>query len=224
MGNRAECKPSQVNTLLETVKAEIRAGGNGKANANQGIPVLYQNGFTYTDTPQAMQAFEAIKNGQSVFLTGVCGSGKTALAIALMNSWFANSMQATEDGDILPFKGVPRFITTQELLLKIKQSWHEKENLRGESEASILDKFSSPPLITLDDIGAEKPSEWARGVLVLLIDRRYRDAKQTIFTSNLGLQELSEKIDDRISSRICEMAIVIDMGKKDWRVYGKRNN
>ena len=203
--------------LLETVKAEIRAGKNNRANSNQGIPMRYQNDFTYTDTSQAQQAFAAIKNGQSVFLTGVCGSGKTALAVALMNDWFAGSM-GIWDGDILPLKGIPKFITTQELLLMIKQSWHEKENLRGESEAGIIDKYSNPPLITLDDIGAEKPSDWARGVLVLLIDRRYRDARQTIFTSNLNLQELSNQIDDRISSRICEMAVVIDMGKKDWRL------
>ena len=39
--------------------------------------------YNFPNTPQKRQA--------SVFLYGACGSGKTSLAVALMNQWFADS-------------------------------------------------------------------------------------------------------------------------------------
>ncbi len=88
----------------------------------------------------------------------------------------------------------------------------------AESEKDLLDRYAQTPLLVLDDLGAEKISDWSRQTFYLLIDRRYREIKQTIITSNLTHDQLAGQLDDRIASRICEMGVVIDTGKKDWRV------
>jgi len=50
-------------------------------------------------------------------------------------------------------------------------------------------------------VHAEKTTEWALQTLFVIIDRRYRNMVKTIITSNLSLNEISEKIGDRIASR-----------------------
>jgi DNA replication protein DnaC len=72
--------------------------------------------------------------------------------------------------------------------------------------------------LVIDDLGAEKSSEWAREILYLIIDKRYSDLLPTIITSNLSPKELAEKLDDRLVSRLMEDAIVIKIDGKDHRV------
>lgn len=184
-----------------------------------GIPERYK-GKSLPTTKQALRASQEFKKGNSLFLTGLTGSGKTHLALALMNEWFAESMIDSDRGPF-PSKGYPMFLPAVELMLEIKSSWREEENARAESEKMIMDKYARKPLLVIDDLGAEKISEWSRVVIYLLIDRRYRDCKQTIITSNLSIEELGSQLDSRIASRISEMGSVLEMEKKDYRVARK---
>ncbi len=194
----------------------LRSGRSTLANHKLRIPVRY-HGKTILKDKQHQDGLRALQGGQSLYLTGKPGSGKTHLAIALMGEWFADNFKAVE-GQGAPSKGYPLFIPAVELLLEIKASWSDRDDHRTESEKEILDKYSRVPLLVIDDLGAEKISEWSRQVLYLLIDRRYRDMKQTIITSNLTQGELAEQLDDRVASRISEMGIVLDLGSKDHRV------
>ena len=180
-----------------------------------GIPERYK-GKSLPSTQQGQRALVEVKKGNSLFLTGIPGSGKTHLAVALLNEWFAESMIDSEKG---PFssKGQPVFLPAVELLLEIKESWRAEESAQADSEKMILDKYSRKPLLVIDDLGAEKVSEWSRQVAYLLIDRRYRDCKQTIITSNLSIQALAGQLDARIASRISEMGSIIEMQNKDYR-------
>ena len=206
----------ELESQLQKIKAKIRSGESRKAVEVMNIPKRYR-GKTLLDNPIHKKAAEHILLCKSLFLTGTAGTGKTHLALALMSEWLAESF-IIEDGSIYPTKGKPFFLPATELLLEIKQSWSEREGGRIASEKDILDKYTKVPLLVIDDLGAEKTSEWSRQVLYLLIDRRYRDMSQTIITSNLTHQELAEQLDDRIASRVCEMGVVIDMGKTDHRL------
>lgn len=86
------------------------------------------------------------------------------------------------------------------------------------SEKDVLDRYSKTPLLCIDDIGAEKISDWSRQMFYTLIDRRYREEKQTIITSNLDLEMIAKLIDDRISSRIVGMGIVLNLTGEDYRL------
>lgn len=70
----------------------------------------------------------------------------------------------------------------------------------------------------LDDIGAEKPTEWVRETLFSLIDFRYQNNKPIIFTSNFHLSNLENKLGKPIISRIVEMCRVIKLDGEDFRL------
>ena len=193
------------------IKNTVSEGNSKKASEALNLPARY-HGKALPDNRQSKEALKAVLSGQSLFITGSCGSGKTHLSVALMNAWFADGMKEAE-GKIYQSKGRGVFLPAVELFLEIKQTFN------GEgSEKDILDKYSEVALLVIDDLGAEKMSDWSRVVLYLLIDRRYRDMKQTIITSNLSHGELAEKLDDRIASRISEMGVIYDLGRKDWRI------
>lgn len=179
---------------------------------------------------QVSRATLGIKANQSVTLLGACGSGKTHLAVGLLRVWLRDVAP-----ELLPSQEAldrswataaetwiennewlyPKFVSASEFFLELKQSFKTDQG-----ESPILNKYSltrACPLLVFDDLGAEKVSDWSRQMLFTLIDRRYRDCAQTIITSNLSLQELSEQYDDRIPSRLLEMGPVIDLGKVDYR-------
>jgi DNA replication protein DnaC len=109
---------------------------------------------------------------------------------------------------------LPIFVAVPELLLSLRESYSKNDTSEGE----IISKYTEGSLLVLDDLGAEKSTEWSINILYIIIDRRYRDEKKTIITSNLSLDELADKLDDRIASRIAGMCTVVPMGGADRRL------
>jgi len=71
--------------------------------------------------------------------------------------------------------------------------------------------------VILDDIGAERPSDFAAEQLFTIIDLRYRTKRSTFFTSNCTLKELESQIGNRSVSRIFEMCEGVRVTGSDWR-------
>jgi len=143
---------------------------------------------------------QALTDKRGIFIDGNTGTGKTHLAVACLH-W------------LIPQTNVSyRFLPTSELMLELKASFSR------DGEKGVLDHHRKPTVLVLDDIGAEKVSDWSRQMFYTLIDRRYRDMSITIITSNLSLAKISELIDDRISSRIPEMCEVVHLTGPDKRV------
>jgi DNA replication protein DnaC len=108
-----------------------------------------------------------------------------------------------------------RWISAVDLLLQIRGTFRPgSEN----TEESIIEEYSDCRLLVLDDLGAEKTSEWSLQTLYTIIDRRYREERQTIITSNLSLDELASQVDDRIASRLSELCRVVRLAGEDRRV------
>jgi DNA replication protein DnaC len=138
------------------------------------------------------------KAKESLFIHGPTGSGKTHLAVAAF-------LKCRESRSINIRGSSPIFTTAPELLLKIRSTFNKESE---HTEAEVIDTYSESCFLILDDLGAEKTSEFAITSLYLVIDRRNRDNKQTIITSNLNLKEIEEKLDARIASRLADMKIV----------------
>ena len=147
--------------------------------------------------------------GKGLFLySHVRGSGKTRLTISAGNALIKVHKQRT------------RFITTIDLLGKIKETYDEKSNF---SEQKLIADFCEIPVLILDDIGAEKTSPWVTEIFFKILDTRMINKKITLVTSNLSIDEL--KHDERIKSRLRKMCIEVKMPEQDIRnKLGKSEN
>jgi DNA replication protein DnaC len=152
---------------------------------------------------------------------GSCGVGKTHLAVAVLKSIIV------EKGD----SGL--FYDFRDLLRDIQGSWN---SVSQSSELQILRPVLEAKLLVLDELGANKPTEWVRDTIAHIINCRYNDKKLTIFTSNfldtpakqgdeplsdrtgIRFESLSERIGVRLRSRLYEMCKVIEIDGKDFRL------
>jgi DNA replication protein DnaC len=75
-------------------------------------------------------------------------------------------------------------------------------------------------LLVLDDLGAERETAWSASVLFMLLDRRYREFKPTVVSSNLMPAEISDRMGDRVASRLAAGAGVLLDGP-DRRLGGQ---
>jgi DNA replication protein DnaC len=167
------------------------------------------------------KSIKAIISGESVFIGGKCGVGKTHLSVGLLKKWakehtikFINEKNVDSATFFSHNCFHPEFLASVDLFFELKSTF----NSNTTDEMDVIKKYVETPLLVIDDVGAEKVSDWSRQMFYLLIDRRYRNMKPTIITSNLSLQQIAELIDERISSRICEMGIVTELTGRDRRV------
>jgi len=133
---------------------------------------------------------EIAKTDKSVVLRGATGCGKTHLAISIIKERFNNSLRNNSV-----------FITVPDLLLKIRTSFSGGT----ESEEEIIRQFSDVETLVLDDLGAEKTSEYSITTLYVILDRRIRECRQTIITTNMMQSEIEQTFGARIASRMAAM-------------------
>jgi DNA replication protein DnaC len=166
---------------------------------------------------KVMEAVAAVRDGQSVFLSGVPGAGKTHIAVGLLYLKFKQDRDRClrpSDGSIMADFGDYTFLPSVELFLELKASFSD----RNSTEDSVLTQYTSAQFLVIDDVGAEKVSDWSRQMFYTLIDRLYRYEKQVVVTSNLSIDQISSLMDDRISSRLAEMGSIIELNPVDYRI------
>jgi DNA replication protein DnaC len=165
---------------------------------------------------------------ESLFITGPAGTGKSYMASAILkeegrwrtrdrlNRLYEGKEKHGEHYELPPDMGVTlNWITVPNLLLELRGSFKDKAE---STEQDIVQEYSTVDMLILDDLGAEKSSEFSIQSLYLIIDHRYSEMRDTIITSNLSLREISEKVGDRIASRIAGMCRVIELKGRDRRL------
>ena len=127
------------------------------------------------------------------------GNGKTMLAIATAYAVWNNN------------RVTGRFWPVVELLARFRATF----SAGGDASFAQLEReLQAVPLLILDDIGAEKGSEWTRERLFALIDHRYREMLPMIVTSNVPLAQL----EDRVASRLRGGGVVAVFSGPDRRL------
>jgi DNA replication protein DnaC len=137
-----------------------------------------------------------------LYLFGDCGTGKTHMAAALTRELLLK-------GQTVTFTCVPR------LCYEVKKAFDGDIKI---TEQNAIKVYTSCEYLVLDDLGAEKPTEWVKKTLGYIIYERDNMFKPTIITSNLSLDEIASHIDPRISSRIAGMSRIIHLQGPDWRL------
>ena len=147
---------------------------------------------------------------EGVVLRGNTGCGKTHLAIAMAKQIPTEDKQQRGSWETIPGT---LFTTAPELLLKIRSAFRDDAK---QSEEQLIDYYSGCELLILDDLGSEKTSEFAVTTLYVIIDRRIRDCRKTIITTNMSQQEIEQTFGARIASRLSGM-VNIKINMPDYR-------
>lgn len=131
--------------------------------------------------------YEKDKELKGLYLHGNFGCGKTYLISALFNE-LSKKRISTE------------IVYFPELLRDIKSDF--------DTFADRIDYLENVDLLLIDDIGAEKVTEWSRDeILGTILQKRMNNYKTTFFTSNLNIEELERHLrmsnysDDEIKAR-----------------------
>ncbi len=147
---------------------------------------------------------ECIDRGESVVLKGNTGSGKTHLAVAMLRE-LAKEFRINSAADA-------RVITAPELLMEISATFAGVK----QTEQEVVRKYATLPYLLLDDIGAEKSTDWSISRLYMIIDGRCRELLPTLYTTNLSMPDIANHLGTRIASRMAE-AKVITLDLPDYR-------
>lgn len=94
-------------------------------------------------------------------------------------------------------------------------------NLPYDDRADTIKQLSRFKLLAIDDLGAERKSDFAMETVYTVINDRYKSGKPLIITTNLPLQELEnpKSIDyARIYSRVLEMCRPVQCSSKHIRL------
>jgi len=148
--------------------------------------------------------------GRGLLLMGPCGVGKTHLAVAAL----IEIINSNKNGRLL-------FSNFQDLIQEIQASF-DSDQVQSKSE--ILRPLLEADLLVLDELGSQKPTTFVQDILYYVINTRYNEERATIFTTNYvdepadGKEEnLSQRIGNRLRSRLYEMAPMVKMSGKDHR-------
>ena len=142
----------------------------------------------------AAQAFAEEPEGWLVF-EGPYGCGKTHLAVAIANQRLESAGEQV------------MFITAPDLLDLLRMT------MGGESDASFdayFERIRNIPLLALDDLGVENPSDWAREKLFQLLNHRHVSGLPTVITTNAPVEALDPRVSSRIQQRSLVQRVRID--------------
>jgi len=132
---------------------------------------------------------DRLDRGRGLWLMGDVGTGKTTLAMLVSKS-------ALDAGRTVAIYSLPR------LLSELRKTFEESSDL---SYLQLLDSLASVDLLHIDDVGAEKSSEWVIEQLYAIVNTRYEEEKAIVLTTNLDEASLREQITERTVSRLVEM-------------------
>ena len=146
---------------------------------------------------------------------GGCGVGKTHIAVGIIKDIISKSVPCL-------------FVDFRALLGEIKETYSDP---KGEtSESDVLEPVLETDVVVLDDLGAERISEWVRDKLGFIINHRYNHKKAMILTTNYvdaaakkssltrATETLQDRIGVRLRSRLYEMCKLVEIKADDYRL------
>jgi DNA replication protein DnaC len=162
---------------------------------------------------------------RGLLFSGSVGAGKTHLAVATLRQ-------------LIGSKGIDGyFVDVHELLDRLRSSY-DTDN--SDTQAGILRPIMTADLVVIDELGAERPTDWSFETLELVIGGLYNKTVPVIVTTNLEnlgpgasratstneyqrvmkQDTLGDRIGARMFSRLQQMCLPVEIKGPDWRAKG----
>lgn len=193
---------------IEAARADLRG-----ALLAAGVPERWADAdfADATDLPPGLiERLEAWASApfDSLLLAGCPGGGKTWSAVAMLRHALASGARLPQG---VVFASERRFL-----------DW--RKGRMTERPSSVLETAGSRHpyrawLLVFDDLAASRLTDWAREEIAALVEHRHAERLATIWTSNLGLNDLAAVIDGRTASRLAE-GTAFQFPSRDLRVDG----
>jgi len=198
---------------------------------NASIPTRYRNcylgNFNTGGNAQLIKVENQIReflvsypaDRKGLLIQGPPGVGKTHLAVGIVHYLIEDKKTSCIFSDF------------RELLHSIRSTYNPDSQL---TENSIIHPVLSTDLLILDELGAEKTTQWVRDTLMFILNYRYNQMLPTIITTNYPdkddliyssyrdhWQDQEDSLEDRIGfrlrSRLHEMCQKICIEAEDYR-------
>ena len=112
---------------------------------------------------------ENLEKGRGVWFDGPVGTGKTSLAILVAKA-------AKDEGRSYAVYPVPR------LLAEIKRTFDRDAS---DTYLGVFRRLCTVDVLVLDDLGAEKQTEWVLEQLYSIVNERWQDRRSIVVTTNI---------------------------------------
>jgi DNA replication protein DnaC len=192
---RAACQAAQEERAAQAAQARLE-GLRGAAEA------ATWPRYRRVATPDTLrEGLSRLDASTSVFLHGPVGTGKTHQAWAWWRRWY-ESQEEHQDWA----RASVQFYTAPDLFDQIRRSYRDEPFVLGRS------------LLVIDDLGAERATDWVLEQVQRIIDERWRNCWPMFVTSNYTLSQIGERIGERVASRLAGACEVFELAGEDRRM------
>ena len=159
-------------------------------------PKLFEICSSYVNHWEEMKT-----NGFGLYLWGNVGTWKTHTASAIANELIEKHLVEV------------MFVSFSEVANRVRKSFDDSN-----SDKQLFDDMREVELLVIDDFGMEKPTDWLKEQIFLVINARYENRKPIIITSNQSVEDIGKFLMPQIASRLLEVSRTIKFTWEDRRI------
>lgn len=146
---------------------------------------------------------ESYSKGKSLILSGKPGTGKSHLAVSVIQAIYPK------------YQG--QYLTLMDLIRIVRNTWNRNSE---KTEIQVLRELVGIDLLVIDEIGVQYGTDGEQNIIFDVLDGRYREQMPTILLTNQDKEGVSKCIGERVFDRMRESASWVSF---DWESYrGKK--